>query len=205
MSVVITGWRSEISKAFRALLQSATLHRGREETTIRGTVGSGVFPVDKERYLFCHGLLRSKTALEQTPEERAEGLLANLTSTVAHCDEIIARNPLARICVIGSESGYRGSYDGVYAAAKAALHHYVEHKRIRTMDQQLVAISPGIIEDAGMTMRREDIERLEQRRRCHPKGRFLLAAEVAAMAHFLLYHAPYVSGTVVRMHGGDVT
>lgn len=53
-----------------------------------------------------------------------------------------------------------------------------------------------------MTTRRQDLRNLARRREAHPLGRFLKAREVAQMAHFLLYLAPYVSGTVVRMHGG---
>lgn len=194
MSVAITGWRSRIAVEFRALLP--------RDEAIRGTVGSPAFSTTADRYLFCHGLLRPKMMAEQTPEERAEGLRVNYLSVVEHCDAVLAKNPAARICIIGSESGYRGSFDGTYAAAKAALHAYVEHKVIGP-EQQLVAISPGIIADAGMTTRRTDRENLERRRAEHPKRRFLESREVAEVAHFLLYRAPYISGTVVRMHGGQ--
>ena len=65
-----------------------------------------------------------------------------ITSTVG--TDILATNPSARICIIGSESAYRGSFDGTYAKSKAAIHRYVEATPTHGQ-QQLVAISPGII------------------------------------------------------------
>ena len=194
MPIVITGWRSKIAEEFRALLPQG-------ETAIWGKPLEDDFSA-AERYLFCHGLLRSKSMEAQTQEERDEGWLVNYISMATQCDWIIKTNPKARICVIGSESGYRGSFDGVYAKTKAALHLYVEGKKIGA-GQQLVAISPSIIEDCGMTTRRLDIKNLARKRTAHPMGRFLMAREVAALAHHLLYHQPYISGTVIRMHGGQ--
>ncbi len=195
MSVVITGWRSKIAEEFRALLPKG-------EEPIWGKPCKFDFPM-ADRYLFCHGLLRSKRMENQIVAERDEGWLVNYISTTTQCEWIIKANLSARICIIGSESGYCGSFDGIYAETKAALHLYVEGKKLRSPCQQLVAISPGIIEDCGMTTRRLDIKNLERRRNAHPMGRFLMAREVAEMAHHLLYYQPYVSGTVIRMHGGQ--
>lgn len=194
--IIITGWNSRIAEEFRACLPQ---HSAFEFT--RRAPHDDV-PTSSDRYLFCHGLLRSKRSWEQSLDEVAEGYRANCTSIIEACDRIIATRDDARICIIGSESAYRGSYDGVYAAAKADLHGYVETVRLRTPEQQIVAISPGIIADAGMTTRREDIDNLERRRAEHPKGRFLRSREVADMAAFLLFEAEYVSNFVVRMHGG---
>ena len=55
-----------------------------------------------------------------------------------------------------------------------------------------------------MTLRRTDRDRLERRAAKHPKRRFLDAADVARLVHFLLYvDRGYVSGCVIRMHGGE--
>lgn len=193
--IVITGWRSQIAVEFRALLP-------KEEIPVRGVADDVPFPLTADRYLFCQGLLRSKPAAEQTDDEIREGLRVNYGSIARACNRILAANDRARICIIGSESAYRGSFDGVYAAAKADLHGYVEQVRLRTPEQQIVAISPGIIGDAGMTTRREDVDNLERRRAEHPKRRFLRSREVANMAAFLLFEAEFVSNFVVRMHGG---
>jgi NAD(P)-dependent dehydrogenase (short-subunit alcohol dehydrogenase family) len=53
-----------------------------------------------------------------------------------------------------------------------------------------------------MTLDRKDVENLERRREGHPKKRFLTAAEVAKLIHFLLYiDEGYTTGTVIRMNG----
>lgn len=189
MTVCITGWRSQIAVEFRALVT---------EECVWGKPLEHEFPA-AGRYLFCHGLLRSKPLDDQTAAERDEGWLVNYISTATQCDWILRSNPTARICIIGSESAYQDSYDGCYAMAKRAIHGYVEGKRLRHAGQQLVAISPGIIEDCGMTTRRQDRQNLERRRNAQRRGRFALAREVAELARFLLYDAPYISGTVVRM------
>lgn len=190
--LVITGWGSEIAAALCRLLPAGE------------AAASSIQAIDTSasRYLFCHGLLRSKRIEDQTRDEIADSFWVNYASTVIACREIFAANPRARICIVGSESGYRGSYDDVYAAAKAALHLFVETERLGP-HQQLVAVSPGIVGDAGMTTRRTDIANLERRRRTHPKQRFITSAEVASMIYSLLYvDSGFVSGTVVRLHGG---
>lgn len=142
---------------------------------------------------------------DQSEAERNEGWTVNFISIACACDWIISGNPHARICIIGSESAYRGSFDETYAVAKHAMHMYVEGRKLKSPTQQLVAISPGIIGDCGMTTRRRDVANVARRRREHPKGRFLMARDVARMAQVLLYGdgMDYVSGTVVRMHGGE--
>lgn len=194
--IVITGWHSEIATAFRAMLPA-------REAPVWGMATKPGFPLDADRYLFCQGLLRPKRLEDQTPDERDESWEVNFASIARVCDGIIEGNHRARICVIGSESGYRDSFDGTYACAKARLHRYVEAKALRYPGQQLVALSPSIVGDAGMTTRRKDTDNLNRRLAAHPKGRFLRAREVAAMAHLLLYGEgmDYVTGTVIRMHG----
>ncbi len=196
MTVVITGWHSRIADEFRNLID--------DDPALGAHCGDPGFPLYAERYLFCQGLLRARAAEEQTDVEIAESVRVNYSSVQRTCNSILEVNDGARICIVGSESAYRGSFDGVYAASKALLHEYVEKTVLSSPDQQLVAISPGIISDAGMTLRRTDTTTLERRRREHPKQRFLTAKEVATMAYVLLYvDAGYTSGTVVRMHGGQ--
>ncbi len=181
MSVCITGWRSKIAEEFRALLDGPAMW---------GKPCEDDFPA-ADRYLFCHGLLLG---------DPDESWLVNYISTATQCDWIFRTNPMAKVCIIGSESAYRGSFDKAYAEAKASLHRYIEGKKLNSWAQQLVGISPGIIEDCGMTTRRTD--NLSRRRDAHPMGRFVTAKEVASLAHHLLYHQPYISGTIIRMNGG---
>jgi len=189
--LAVTGYNSRIIQELRHLLP-----QGEQIVRIEGDAPFS------DRYLLCAGVLRAKRLAEQSADEIAEAMHVNLTRPMKLCDDILARIDNARICIVGSESGYAWSYDGAYAAAKAALHRYVETKKLRP-GQQLVAIAPSIIEDTGMTQARTDLENLERRKLENPKRRFLKAAEVARLIHFLLYQDEgYLSGTVIRMNGG---
>lgn len=136
--------------------------------------------------------------LTDVPED---AIRVNFDEVYALCEHVLTRQPLARICVMGSESDYRGSYLQAYSSAKRMLHHYVETRRVGP-GQQLVAVSCGIIADAGMTTRREDQDRVAERAATHPRKRHVVSAEVAQLVHFLLTGPAYLSNTVVRMHGG---
>jgi NAD(P)-dependent dehydrogenase (short-subunit alcohol dehydrogenase family) len=194
--LAVTGYNSRIVQELKALLP-----QGEQIVRWNDLMLEGKFDYC-ERYLICAGLLRPKTIREQSEAEAAESLRVNCIQPMQLCDAALEQNDTARICILGSESGYVWSYDGAYAAAKAALHRYVETKKLK-LGQQLVAIAPSIIEDCGMTLAREDAENLERRKLENPKRRFLKAAEVARLIHFLLYQDEgYLSGTVIRMNGG---
>lgn len=192
--LAVTGIRSRIVEELRPLLPEG-------EEVVRIDDDNINLPIC-ERYLLCAGLLRPKRMAEQSRKERAESMEVNLLRPVALCEQILEWNDAARICIVGSESGFSWSYDGTYAAAKAALHRYVETKELKP-NQQLVCVAPSIISDARMTQVREDLQNLENRRENHPKKRFLKSVEVARLIHFLLYvDEGYLSNTVIRMNGG---
>jgi len=197
--IAIIGHKSKIAEAFIDLLEPTErwVHFRTED-----------FPgaqTDASRYLFCCGFLAGHSLRAASPDEIDRTWIDNFVEVARAIDCIVDEDPEARICVIGSESGCSGSFDMAYAGAKAGLHLYIETKRLKTPDQQLVGIAPSIVADAGMTLRRTDFDTPEfaARAEAHPKGRYLAAEEVARMAHFLLYQdRGYTSGTVVRMHGG---
>ena len=192
--IVATGFGSAIVKELIPLLPPS-------ERPQRATLDD--IPPNADRYLLCHGLLRPKATGLQTDAELAESFLVNCGTTIRACEMILDGNDKARICIVGSESAYTGSYDGGYAAAKAGLHSYVESKRLTYPAQQLVAVAPSIIGDAGMTLRRTDRHDVERRAQMHPKARLIKSIEVARLVHFLLYvDNGYLSGVVIRMNGG---
>lgn len=192
--IVVRGASSKIARELNEIMPIQAVHRTEH------------IPLNAERYLFCQGILRSKSGAEQTVEEKAESWRANYSITVRDCNLLIERNDRARICIIGSESAWRGSYDGTYADSKKAIHEYVVSKRLRTPAQQLVCIAPGVVGDAGMCTRRSDMDRLLARRLRHPKQRFLQAVEVARLIHYVLcVDKGYLSGVVIRMNGGEHT
>lgn len=192
--IAIRGVGSSIATALRLILPA-----GESVSTVSR---AGSYPPDAERYLICQGLLRSKRSHDQTGEEREEGYAVNCWQVTDACERIFAANPRARVCVIGSESGFSGSFDDIYADAKRLLHEYIERKKLMP-EQQLICIAPSIIEDAGMTARREDTDNLQRRMALNPKRRFLQSTEVAALIHHALYvDQGYLTGTVIRMNGG---
>jgi NAD(P)-dependent dehydrogenase (short-subunit alcohol dehydrogenase family) len=152
-----------------------------------------------ERYLICTGYLAGRSLGEMTYEESVLTWRRNFVEVARFCDLAFVANPKCRICVIGSESAYSGSYDIAYAGAKAALHLYVETKKLNYPEQQLVAIAPTVILDSGMTQRRKDLNAVEARFAVTRHGRPLQAAEVAALAHVALFSATaFLSNTVLR-------
>lgn len=193
MTLAVTGDRSAIVSELKKLLPSE------EEVVWIDDMGD---PPVSDRYLLCAGLLRPKTLRQQAIPEITESLFVNCIWPMHICDAVLERNDKARIVVMGSESGIRWSFDGAYAASKAALHKYVETKKLKP-DQQLVCVAPSTIEDCGMTTRRQDVDNLKKKLDAHPKRRFLRAAEVARFVHYLLYiDEGYLSGTVIKMDGG---
>lgn len=159
-------------------------------------------PTNFPRYVFAQGFLHGKRILETEPELIQKCLSVNLIDIVRQCERIFADNDEARICIVGSDSGIKGSFDETYFLAKAALHAYVRERRVGRR-QQLVAVSPSIILDSGMSRRREDRTKILASQRFLPKGRFVTSIEVARLIRFLLWDdLGYVSNTVVIMDGG---
>ena len=112
--------------------------------------------VSCDRIVLAHGELADERFAERSEEQIVNSIKVNLLSFVRIAEIALAGNPGVRIAAIGSESGLKGSFDIAYALAKAALHRYVEERRILSPQQQLVCVAPSLISDAGMTLRRDD-------------------------------------------------
>lgn len=190
MTVGITGANSTIAREFKRLARHDNIVEG-QPCRIDSRYG---------KYLVCTGFLAGKSLAEISQPDVQRTWNLNFFYIARMCDRIFKVNPIARICIIGSESGFAGSYDMAYAGAKAALHLYVQTKRLEFPDQMLVALAPHIIIDAGMTTRRDDLSAVEMRGQQTRMGRWLESKEVAAEAYRLLYHGgPAISGQVIRM------
>lgn len=190
--IAIAGSGSKIAEEFMAL--STEECRGvRLGTMIPGAT----------KYLICSGLLHGRSIGQMMPDQIAGTFAVNFADVATFCDGLFNVEPEARVVVIGSRSGIHGSFDMAYAGAKASLHLYVSTKKLGPA-QQLVCIAPGIIADAGQTVRRHDQERVEERARNHPKGRHCTSREVASLAAWLLGDdGEFVSGCTIRMDGGE--
>lgn len=209
MTLAVTGARTSVVQGLLALApDEPTVTIGRhEDDTIRLDLAAdfdvGAVPVDVERYVLAAGLLHPKTISQQDFDETARSLAVNLTSVVRICEHVLTNNPHARIGIVSSESS-RGSYDTTYFLSKVALNAYVEGRRLTAPGQQLVAVSPTIIMDSGMTERRHDPERVAERARRNPKGRFLRADEVSRLLHYALYvDDGTLTNTVLHLNCGE--
>ena len=189
----IAGHKTTIAEAFCKLLP-------RDEEVVRERLAD--MPLDLDRYLICAGYLAGKRIDEIWAAEADKTWQANFVQPASFMECLFRANPNARVCVIGSESGFAGSYDMAYAGAKAALHLYVETKRLDHPGQQLICLAPTVIEDSGMTQRRQDLAACKARGAATRHGRWLSASEVAVQAYQALYVAsPFLSKTIIRMAG----
>lgn len=181
----------------------AELSRLLPDQECRRIVAGDPVPRETDRFVFAAGILRSKMVAEQTAEEIAEALRVNVADHLRLCEAALAASERARICIVGSESGFKGSFDMAYTAAKAAMHRYVETRRVGP-GQQLVAVAPAIISDSGMTRRRPDYASTMLRGRDAPRGRWITSAEVAAAIRWLLWSDEgfWVNNTVLWLNGG---
>lgn len=190
--IAILGSRSRIATEFSALCGETTCGLMLDPAVCRST----------DRLLICTGFLAGKSLSEINSADEETTWRVNYSAVAKYVDGFLAEHEAGRVVVIGSDSGFAGSYDTSYAGAKAALHLYVETRQLRPR-QQLVAIAPSIIADAGMTIRRHDLATLKRRESEHPKKRLCTSREVASLAAWLLGpDGEYVSSTVVRMNGG---
>lgn len=163
-------------------------------------------PGKNRRYLFCAGLIHQQRIRYQDHVDHHEAWAVNAANVIRECERLLDINPVARICVIGSESAYKGSFDMAYAGAKAALHMFVENKRLKYPSQQLVCVAPTCIAGSGMNKQRnaDGVAALAHRVANHPKRRWLEPQEVADMVFHLLYvDKGYTTNTVIRMNGGE--
>lgn len=192
-SLAVAGAKTTIVAALRPMVED------RAEVTAYRTAD---MPDGASHYLFAAGRLSGRRIQAQHSERE---WWTNFAEPAEAIDRILGANSEARICVIGSESATTGSFDMAYAGSKAALELFVRTRRIGP-EQQLVGISPGIIEDSGMTERREDLFALDQRRQRHPKRRFCEAQDVAKLVAYLLFEdRGFITGTTILINGGGHT
>lgn len=187
MTLFVTGRRTTIVAELAKLVP--------DETILRLGVDTIACTDEPLRYLFAAGILRSQIVWRVRQDEAAEAMRVNLLDVIQSCEQILDTYPQARICIIGSESARNGSFDRLYAACKAGIHAYVQQRPTK-WQQQLVCVSPPIIADSGMTMRRHDYpEVLEHRAHVH-------AIDVARVVKRALYdrQPSDLTGCVLSVH-----
>lgn len=160
-------------------------------------------PFDCSKYIITLGLLYPKRIINQNEKEIISSAKVNLLAPVMICEKILQMNSNARIALIGSESGVKGSFDTSYFLFKSALSSYVRERKITNHEQQLVLIEPSVIIDSNMTQSRDDLKVIIEKSVNLPKQRFLLASEVADLVYYLLFKDQgYITNTCIQINGG---
>jgi NAD(P)-dependent dehydrogenase (short-subunit alcohol dehydrogenase family) len=154
------------------------------------------------KFCITVGILQKKRIIDQSREEIVNSFLTNCISIVLLCERIFSINDEARVVIVSSESGSKGSYDETYFLSKAAINKYVEERSVLAK-QQLVCISPSTIEDSTMTKVRDDKARLESYKSSHPKKRFMKMQELANLISFLFEDSShYICNENININGG---
>lgn len=178
----VTGYRTTIVQELAKLVSVPVF---RLNANLGQFGGVFVLPDYVDHFVLAAGVLRQAPIVEQSSFDVRISLAVNLVSVVRLCEVILAQRPHARICVIGSESGFKGSFDETYAMCKAAIHAYVTWKTV-TDSQSLMCIAPPIIRDSGMTYRRNDYPAVIDSRRT------VTAREVAEKVKSMLFDEQYL-------------
>ena len=154
-----------------------------------------------KKFLIFSGFLQTKSIMNQTYNEKIKSNLINASGPVLISEYILERIEDAEIIIMGSESGFKGSYDLSYALAKSSLRMYVKQRCVKK-NQKILLISPSTVNDLGMTERREDIKRLEKYKNQHPKKRFINCQELVDLIDYLFKATTYLTNTEKELYGG---
>ncbi|WP_340380766.1 SDR family oxidoreductase [Streptomyces sp. SS7] len=114
-------------------------------------------------------------------------------------------SPGGRVLFISSVAAYRGSGNGAYAGAKAALHPYARDLARELGPRGITAntVAPGYIEDTGFFGEAIDPARRERLIGETFDGRAGTPGDVAATLHWLASPgAAHITSQVVQVNGG---
>ena len=153
------------------------------------------------KYIINSGFLQSKKIIDQNNQEITKSFFINSIGPILFAEYLFSHKKDARLIIIGSESGYKGSFDMSYALSKSSLKLYVEQKKL-SFDQQLLLISPSTISDFGMTSRRNDKDNLKKYKESHPKKRFLYSFELSELIINLFASTNYLTNIEISLNGG---
>jgi 3-oxoacyl-[acyl-carrier protein] reductase len=169
---------------------------------LAATLGASGGPLDV--VVVVAGLLPGKSLDDYTPDLADDVMAVNALGPmllVRALSPVLAEG--SRVVLFSSVSGERGSYDPVYAAAKAALVGFVKSMATWSAPRtRFVAVAPGLVEGSGMH------EAMAPERRAHhlkatPTGRLASPDDLAGMVYDLCRpHWAHANGTCVRFNGG---
>lgn len=153
--------------------------------------------------LLLHCLISPNPFLSRTVKDLNDQVTVNLLSIIKICEIALKHNREVKIIILGSESGFKGSYDIIYALTKNALHKYVEERKIKFPQQQLLCLAPSTIIDSRLTLRRSDKKNVKKSISLNPKKRGIKSFEISKLIYSLFFEQTnYISNTVIKVDGG---
>tara|TARA_B100000886_G_scaffold334302_1_gene289626 strand:+ start:5387 stop:6034 length:648 start_codon:yes stop_codon:yes gene_type:complete len=206
--ILVTGGSSKIGKEFIKLIPKNIIIKNPNK--IEWDLSKNKFSrkqvnliKNSDKIVILHSKLSSKSHLKKSLKDITNQICLNLTSTIKICEIALNSNPKARIVILGSESGLKGSYDIIYALTKSSIHKYVEERKIKHKDQQLLCLAPSTISDGKMTLKRKDKKNVKNSININPKKRGIESKEISIFIYKLLFEiTDYVSNTTIHINGG---
>ena len=206
--ILVTGGSSKIGKEFVKLLPKNIIIK--KPNKIEWDLSKDKFNrkqvnliKNSDKIVILHSKLSSKSHLKKSFKDITNQICLNLTSIIRICEIALNSNPKARIIILGSESGLKGSYDIIYALTKSSIHKYVEERKIKYKDQQLLCLAPSTISDGKMTLKRKDKKNIKKSIYINPKKRGIKSKEISIFIYKLLFEiTDYVSNTTIHINGG---
>ena len=206
--ILVTGGSSKIGKEFVKLIPKNIVIKNPNK--IEWDLSKNKFSrkqvnliKNSDKIVILHSKLSSKSHLKKSLKDITNQISLNLTSTIRICEIALNSNPKVRIVILGSESGLKGSYDIIYALTKSSIHKYVEERKIKYKDQQLLCLAPSTISDGKMTLKRKDKKNVKKSININPKRRGINSKEISIFIYKLLFEiTDYVSNTTIHINGG---
>ena len=159
--------------------------------------------ISSDVIILLHSIIIPKSHLNKSLNEKIKQIKINLLSTIEIIEIALKYNKTAKIFIMGSESGKKGSYDVIYALTKAALHKYIKERRILYSKQQLVGIAPSTIIDGKITIKRKDKKNVTKSIHSNPKKRAIYSSEISKLIYSLIFfNTDYISNTIIDVDGG---
>ncbi|MDC1177932.1 hypothetical protein OAT26_01895 [Candidatus Pelagibacter sp.] len=204
----ITGASCKIGKSFIAMLpKNSTIYNpSKKELNLENIENIKKLKkniINSDVLVLLHSIIIPKSHLKKNLSEKIKQIKINLLSTLEIVEIALKYNKNAKIFILGSESGKKGSYDIIYSLTKAALHKYIEERKILFPKQQLVGIAPSTIIDGKITLKRKDKENVKKSINLNPKKRGIFSNEISKLIYSLVFfNTDYISNIVIDVNGG---
>jgi len=160
-----------------------------------------------EKYVvfYFSRILHPKCFSEQNSSERLDSYNVNTIVPILLLRYLNEIRDLEFVFVyLSSESARKGSYDCSYWMTKMVTQKYVEDYILNNPKSRSLCLAPSTM-DSGMTIRRNDQDRVELIRNCLRSKRFVTSKEVTDILLELVSDKyPYLTNTTIELNDGKI-